>query len=706
MPTMIPPLSLITRRLVAVFALAGLTLIPAQAQRPARPLVTAQPASSDTEAMRQAVDPARRPMLSRKAMTALMRRRIKYVFVIFNENESFDHEYGTFPGANGLYSTGRARRDAAHTPGFVQRYVDPASGAPVAVRPFRLGPQQNATVMDSVDHSHQGLAAKLHVVDGVARMDGFAQTEFGGKSGPAKTEAQAARGRQYANLVMSYVDCDTVPFFWRYANRFTLFDNIFATEDTPSTPNAIALIAGQAGETQWVKHGTAGQTGAMTGTIEGTAFAGTGMTQGVPVLADPNPYWGSQFDPNMPRREPTSPQEKYDHRGDGPYNVSTNLTFATVPLDAMGAGVRAGLSGDRHPATNQADIQRDIPAIEATGRAPVAWRWYQNGYDHEPNEPPGVASHAGFVAHHEGPQYFGYLADNDTARASLRGEGDFFADIAAGALPKAGGIVYIRGGFGNLAGMQVPIQNPAFPATLTAADIKAIRDAKSGDDDHPSYADHQISEAMAARVVNAIAADPKLWVQSAIIITYDESDGFYDHVPPRILSYGPDGLPLSRGVRVPLLVISPYARAHTVSHAEGDHNAVIETIEEVFGLKPLASLPDEAAALKAGDSPAFNRFGPPGFHQRHLGPRDLNTPETDSLMSAFDPARLAGTAPILPGSYATIASKVVETLPHHGGEGCRAIGMVPEDRRQGIATALPAGFNSLPSTLPRYNLPR
>ncbi len=66
-------------------------------------------------------------------------------------------------------------------------------------------------------------------------------------------------------------------------------------------------------------------------------------------------------------------------------------------------------------------------------------------------------------------------------------------------------------------------------------------------------------------------------------------------MPPRILSYGPDGLPLSRGVRVPLILISPYARTHAVSHAEGDHNAVIETINDIFGLPALASLPDEAA---------------------------------------------------------------------------------------------------------------
>ena len=155
---------------------------------------------------------------------------------------------------------------------------------------------------------------------------------------------------------MSHIDCDTIPFFWRYANRFTLFDNIFATEDTPSTPNAIAMIAGQAGETQWVKHGITGHTGAMARTINGDTYSGMGTTQSVPVVNDPNPYWGSQFDPNTTDRQPTSPHENYGHRGDGPYNVSTNLTFATVPLSAMGSGIRKMLAGDRHPDTNQVDI--------------------------------------------------------------------------------------------------------------------------------------------------------------------------------------------------------------------------------------------------------------------------------------------------------------------------------------------------------------
>ena len=648
----------------------------------------------------QYLDPDKAPPLSNDQMAELVRRKIKYVFVIFNENQSFDHEYGTFPGANNLYSDGQRARAAADTPGFMQDYRDSA-GTIHHVAPFRVGPAENATVSDSVDHSHKGLARKLAVRDGIPRMTGFAQQEYDGKTGNANaTPATDAKGKQYANLVMSHMDCDTIPLLWRYANRFTLFDNIFATEDTPSTPNAVAMIAGQGGESQWVEHGANGTSAAMSGSINGVAYSGQGTTARLPLFDDPNPYWGSQFDASEVPRMPTSPMEKY-----APGNIAPNLTFATVLLNLGGGAVKDLMAGDRHQATNQADIQADIPAIFARGTKAIAWGWYQNGYDHEPTDTTPVASHANYVAHHQGPQYFGYLADNVKELPNLHGEGDFFSDVAADALPKDGGVFYIRGGFQNIQGLTVPVQNKAYPRALTDTDIATIKAAKAGDDDHPGYADRAISEAMTARVVNTIAAKPELWAQSAIIITYDESDGFYDHVPPRILSYGPDGLPLSRGIRVPLLVISPYARAHVVAHAEGDHNAVIETINAIFDLPPLSSLPDEAAALRAGNSAAFNAFGPSGFEQKYLGPRDTNSAETDSLLSGFDPRRLQGTAPMLPASYAMIPDEVVRTVPHYGGDGCAAIGMIPDDRRQGISAPPPANFNPLPSTLARYNSP-
>jgi len=156
-------------------------------------------------------------------------------------------------------------------------------------------------------------------------------------------------------------------------------------------------------------------------------------------------------------------------------------------------------------------------------------------------------------------------------------------------------------------------------------------------------------------------------------------------------------------VRVPLLLISPYARVHAVGHAEGDHNAVIQTINAIFNLPALSSLPDEAQALAAGNSAAFNQFAPAGFQQKYLGPRDTNSPITDSLLQGFEPQRLNGTLPPLPGSYAMIPENVISSYPHYNGQGCQAIGITPVNKAQETATGIPAGFNTLPSTLPAYS---
>ncbi len=673
--------------------------------------VTLQPAWNGPHGRSELInDPAADPKLSAAEFQRLLRDKIKYVFVIFNENHSFDNEFGTFPGANGLYSDGRKPQAPASN---TQTFTD-ANGVVVTVRPFLIGPALNSNVVDSVDHSHTGLAMKLNVVGGVPQMNGFAADEYVSKAGAAPTLATEQKGAEFANLVMSHIDCDTIPFFWTWASNFTLFDNIFATEDTPSSPNAIAMLAGQSGETQWVKHPsttTVPTADGVTAPISGTFLqggvpvvkSGTATTQGPPLVNDPQPWYGSQFDttPTLDAngivsgaRQPYGPNESYANT-----NIASNLTFATVPLTLLGRSVTQTLAGNLNPSFDTPDIQQDIPYIQSLGNRPVDWRWYQDGYGLESTDTGGAASHAAFVSHHEGPQYFGYIANTPAEAAKLKGETDFFTDIANHSLPD-GGVFYIRGGYKNQMGL-TPYTQPGTPA----AEVAAIVAAKSGDDDHPSYSDRQLSEAMAARVVNAIAGNEELWAHSAIIITYDESDGYYDHVAPRILAYGPDSLPQARGLRVPLILISPYARTHAVAHAEGDHNAVIETINAIFNLPALASLPDEAQALVAGDSPYFNQFaaalGPPGFEQKNLGPKDLNSPVSDSLLSGFDPRRLLGLSPPLPASYARIDPAIVGALPHYNGAGCSALGFKPVP--EPAANVVPAGFNPLPSTYPAGN---
>lgn len=301
----------------------------------------------------------------------------------------------------------------------------------------------------------------------------------------------------------SHIDCDTIPFFWLYASRFILFDNIFATEDTPSTPNAIAMIAGQAGETQWVKHGPNGESY--------TVGNHSSTTQGPPLVNDPQPFWGSQFDTTIVDKQPAGPKENYADT-----NIASNLTFASLPLTFLGRHVAKAILQDRNPAFDLADVSQDLPFIQAKHGRPIHWRWYQEGYDLEPTDT-GAATHNSYVSHHQGPQYFGYIANNPAFRGNLRGLNGFFVDVKNNALPFEGAVFYIRGGFTNIV-KEIPYVNPATPA----AEAQAIVAAKAGDDDHPSYSDRQISESMAARAINAIAKNRELWEHSAIVITYDE----------------------------------------------------------------------------------------------------------------------------------------------------------------------------------------
>ena len=73
--------------------------------------------------------------------------------------------------------------------------------------------------------------------------------------------------------------------------------------------------------------------------------------------------------------------------------------------------------------------------------------------------------HENYVSHHQGPQYFGYLANNPAERGNFKGEGDFFSDMSNHALPSDGGIFYIRGGYYNLnyPTATPPIQNSNYP---------------------------------------------------------------------------------------------------------------------------------------------------------------------------------------------------------------------------------------------------
>jgi phospholipase C len=94
--------------------------------------------------------------------------------------------------------------------------------------------------------------------------------------------------------------------------------------------------------------------------------------------------------------------------------------------------------------------------------------------------------------------------------------------------------------------------------------------------DHPP-ANICVGENWTVSTINSIMAS-KFWSSTAIVLAWDDYGGFYDHVPP------PDVAPFSLGPRVPVIVISPYARAHTVVHTQYDFRSVLTFIESTFHL--------------------------------------------------------------------------------------------------------------------------
>jgi phospholipase C len=618
------------------------------------------------------------PYLSHQQKLELLRKHIKYVFVLFQENRSFDFYFGTYPGAQGLFS-----QPSSETPGFVQPIVK-TDGTVGAISPFLI-PQSvtntsGATVLlypedtDSVNHGHTAIDAKLNLnSSNVAQNNRYAFTEeaiTGGTlsadgttyTGPHPTEAQVQKGE----LVVSHVDCDTVPFLWRYADRFTLFDNFFDTVIGPSTPNAIAMIAGQSGMTQWVKHPE-------------LALGGTGTyAQGqLPVVGDPQPYWGNALAAAMNPPGIFQPTESGEPMTSTP---SSNLTFASLPLSFMGNQIKNITLHDNNPAFDLLDVQSDIEKIYGDNNRQVKWGWFQEGYDHESTDPTSTPTYANYIAHHNGPQYFGYEANNASETAShLKGLGDFYTAISNNALPKEGGVFYVRGGYGNLDNL-----TPRSPSPAVQADFP-------GNDDHPGYSDAQISEALLADSINAVATSP-YWPESAIIITYDETDGLYDHTQPQIRSFDPVGDALNQGPRIPAIVISPYGVVHAISHEPTEHSSIIKFIDELFHLTPLADLPDEANARAIGQTT---------YGQMYLGPADGETPGVGNLFTAFDNARLLGWLPPLPASFAFIPRSEVVSLPHYGAHGCKCLEIRPTDIVDGkVIDPAPADFNPRPSSNP------
>jgi acid phosphatase len=182
----------------------------------------------------------------------------------------------------------------------------------------------------------------------------------------------------------------------------------------------------------------------------------------------------------------------------------------------------------------------------------ITWAWYSGGWDD------AVAGHAekNFQFHHQPFAYFDNYKQLMADRHLLDGK-DFIADITRNALPQ---VVFYKP-IGEL-------------------------------NEHPDYANVLEGDAHLDEVLRLIQQSP-IWSDAIVIVTFDENGGYWDHVPPpKIDQWGP-------GMRVPTVIISPFAKKGFVDHTVYDSTAILKLIETRFGLDPLGDRDKNAKDMTA-----------------------------------------------------------------------------------------------------------
>jgi phospholipase C len=453
---------------------------------------------------------------------------IKHLVVIFQENVSFDHYFATYP--NAATPSGEPRFIAA--PGTPS--VNGLSGAlltgnpnatnPVngvgKTNPFRLARSEAATA----DQDHDYTAEQLAFDHGL--MDAFPASVGTAGPPPSGTPIAATTG-----LTMGYYDGNTVTALWNYAQRYAMSDNSYNTTFGPSTPGAINLISGQTN-------------GVTTDVNAGGATIGDG-NGGVTLISDADPV------------------------GD----VCSTTTGELVRFGGKNVG--------------------DL--LNAAG---VTWGFFEGGFDLTVTNANGTTGckrsstskvtntqKADYIPHHQPFQYYTSTANLTHAR------------------PKSAASV---GHNGDGANHQYDTHD--FFDAVSAGNFPAVSFLKAPgfQDGHAGYSDPLDEQTFIVNTINFLQKQ-RDWESTAVVIAYDDSDGWYDHALAIVNQSATDADALSAtglcgngvgalpginaatqhaqgrcgyGPRLPLLVISPWARRNFVDHTITDQSSILRFVED------------------------------------------------------------------------------------------------------------------------------
>jgi phospholipase C len=441
---------------------------------------------------------------------------IKHLVVVFQENVSFDHYFGTYPHATNPAGEPRfiARKGTpsvnGYTPALLQNNpnLNPLNGSG-ASNPFRLDRSQAVTADQDHGYTDEQKAFDNGLMDLFPLHVGV----------PATNTA----------LNLGYYDGNTVTALWNYAQHFAMSDNSYSTTFGPSTPGAINLISGQ--------------TNGVTSTLNGTTFEVDGGSGSLTLISDADPIGDVCSNPT--RNQVLM----------GGQNIGDLLNAAGVSWGSFMGGFNLaavnsnGTTGCKRTSTGLSGTTADyIPHH--------AWFQYYASTANPKHTPPSSVQEIGGT----GPANHEYDLT------------DFYAAVSAGNFPA---VSFIKA--------------PAYQ------------------DGHAGYSNPLDEQTFLVNLTNFLERQPT-WKSTAIVVLYDDSDGWYDHQMGPIVnqSTGPDdaltgagacgtaatALPgldsgnahaLGRcgyGPRQPLLIISPWAKANFVDHTVTDQTSVLRFIED------------------------------------------------------------------------------------------------------------------------------
>jgi phospholipase C len=534
--------------------------------------------------------------------------------VIYQENVSFDHYFGTYPTA--ADTSGQTFTPAPGTPtvdGLTQTLL---TANPNGTNPRRYDPTAAGDVL-TCDQDHN-YTDEQKAFDG-GRMDRFPQTVGTGK-GTSPTGTPCVAGD-----VMNYYDGNSVTAMWNYAQHYAMSDNSYGTTFGPSSPGALNVVAGSTGGVDMTH--TANSPATATAAAPNADLTPDGAG-GFSLTSDAQPYWDDCSTRDAVAMSGRNLGDELNDAGlswgwfEGGFRPTTTFTDAakTVGKDGQPTSTfvpdefaKSGLNANVPHSSNQG-LCNAVHPVGAGLTAPLPTGTGQYGYKDD------------YIAHHQPFQYYASTAnphhltlptgtDGTVPTPALKTIGTDTQHVVDGA-PQfdTPNHQYDTSDFDQLVAAIGKGDLP--PAALPAV---SFLKAPGYQDGHAAYSDPLDEQRFVVDEINALQKTPA-WSSTAVVIAYDDSDGWYDHADSGVHNpstsvadalTGPgacgSGTPTAGqqgrcgyGPRLPLIVISPWARSNTVDHTLTDQSSLVRFAEDNWHLPRIPGSTDAKAGTLDG----------------------------------------------------------------------------------------------------------